>query len=85
MTKQTEPYVPVDCGLHSEYELAIMQRQLLTLRWQDENGTLHDASLLPVDLLTRDSQEFLIAHDKNNIRYEIRLDRIIKTAHELKN
>ncbi len=79
MTKQTEPYTPIACGLHSEYELAIMHRRTMLLTWQDENSEMHTATLLPVDMITRDKQEFLIVRDNNAMTFEIRLDKIIKT------
>jgi Rho-binding antiterminator len=79
MTKKTEPYIPITCDLHSEYELAIMHRRSMLLTWQDENSEVHTAALLAVDMRTRDKQEFLIARDNKNVTHEIRLDKIIKT------
>ncbi|MDV3238858.1 MAG: transcriptional antiterminator, Rof [Gammaproteobacteria bacterium] len=72
-------YVPIDCGLHSEYELAIMRRQKLRIRWRDAQGMTHIETLLPRDLQTRSGEEFLIAETPENAMLEIRLDRIVET------
>jgi Rho-binding antiterminator len=85
MTKQTEPYTPIACDLHSEYELAIMHRRSMMLTWQDENNEIQTAALLPLDLITRDKQEFLLARDNNNVTCEIRLDKIIKSEPQPEN
>lgn len=74
---KSDIYKPIECGLHSEYELAIMHGRTLKLKWQDENGKYHYEHLIPVDIKTRNQQEFLIANDTNDVIYEIRLDRII--------
>ena len=71
-------YTPIDCGKHSEYELAIMQGRLLRLSWQDGEGQAHIAVLLPLDLLTRNHEEFLVGRDEQDNRVELRLDYIIK-------
>ena len=85
MTNKTDPYTPVDCGMHSEFELAIMQRKVLPLTWRDENHKTHSKALLPVDLRTREQQEFLVAQDTNHVIYEIRLDKIIQTDSDREN
>mgnify|MGYP002713350017 CR=1 FL=1 len=69
-------YTPIDCGRHSEFELAIMQRRHLHLCWLDEQGQSHEATLLPTDLCTRNHEEFLLARDADEQPLEIRLDRI---------
>lgn len=69
-------YSPIDCGLHSEYELAIMHRRRLKLRWRDDSGVTHTETLLPVDLQTRNGEEFLIAENRDGERVQLRLDRV---------
>ncbi len=69
-------YTPIDCGLHSEYELAIMHQRRLKLRWRDDSGVTHTETLLPVDLQTRNGEEFLVAEDRDGERVRLRLDRI---------
>ena len=75
MNKEDPPYLPVPCELHSQYELAIMQRQTLKLVWRDGQQT-HISTVAPLDLQTRQGQEFLIAKDQQGQRLQIRLDYI---------
>jgi len=72
-------YTPIDCGLYSEYELAILQHQHRRITWHDANGQSRIDALIPVDLLTRNHEEFLIAEDSTGQRVELRLDYIVKT------
>ncbi len=68
-------YQPIACALHSEYELAIMHRQKLKLKWHDDTGAIHSATVLPLDLQTKNHEEFLlVAYDGK--QESIRLDRI---------
>jgi len=74
----TTDYTPVDCGLHSEYELAIMHRKRLQITWRDSLGKVHIEIATPTDLRTRDGAEFLIVAQHNGESTEIRLDRIVQ-------
>ena len=69
-------YVPVDCGLHSRYELAIMQRQRLRLSWTTGSLPVIACSVIAVDIFTRAGQEFLRVRDGKDRDHTIRLDRI---------
>ena len=69
-------YKPIDCSLYSEYELAIMQGTRLQLSWRDAVGTSRIEVLVPVDLRTRQGEEFLVTIDHTGFEREIRLDRI---------
>ncbi|NNJ95385.1 MAG: transcriptional antiterminator, Rof [Halobacteria archaeon] len=69
-------YTPVDCGLHSAYELAIMQRRRLALSWHGEQAEYRD-TVTPVDLFTRDVGEYLRVRDSRDLGHSIRLDRIM--------
>lgn len=71
-------YQPIDCGLYSEYELAIMQRQRWRMHWRDESGNDHLETLSPTDLQTRQGKEFMYAVTDSGAERCIRLDRIIK-------
>ncbi len=71
-------YAPIDCGLYSEYELAIVHRQRLRVSWREPDGQLHMELLEPRDLQTRDRAEFMIALNRDAVRRELRLDRIVK-------
>jgi Rho-binding antiterminator len=70
-------YTPIDCGLYSEFELAIMHRSRLQVSWRDTQGSAHLEVLMPVDLSTRHGEEFLVAVDSLGAEQEIRLDRIL--------
>lgn len=59
-------YRPVSCALYSRYELAILQRTAMRLRWRDGAGITHLETLTPEDLQTRGGEEFLLAR---NARY----------------
>ncbi len=76
----TEPlnqdlYSPIACARYSEYELAIMHRQKLHLRWHDAN-VHYDQVVLPLDLKTINHEEFLICRGSRDETLSIRLDRI---------
>jgi len=71
-------YTPVDCGLHSEYELAIMHRDKLKLTWSDADGETCIDTITPTDLRTRNSEEFLVVSGADGMEFEIRLDRIMR-------
>ena len=70
-------YVPVDCGLYSEYELAIMHRDRLRLSWHDFAGNAHIGVVLPTDLRTRNGAEYMVVTEQDGSMLEIRLDRIL--------
>jgi transcriptional antiterminator Rof (Rho-off) len=69
-------YKPVDCALHSVYELAVMKKQMASLRWSDSNNTSHSEILLPLDVITENREEFLIVENSDHEQLKIRLDRI---------
>jgi transcriptional antiterminator Rof (Rho-off) len=69
-------YKPVACDVHSLYELAVMQRTTATVRWQD-GGTAREMRLLPVDVETKNREEFLVCEDSDKRQLRIRLDRIL--------
>lgn len=80
MSDDDDNYTPIDCGVYSEYELAIMHRRRLRLHWQDENGIDHVESVMPQDLLTRDKCEYLIAERQDGSTLQLRLDHILRAA-----
>ena len=69
-------YQPIACDLHSQYELAIMQRRRLWLSWQDAQQATHTDMVSPLDLYTRAGAEFLRVRDQEDRIQDIRLDRI---------
>lgn len=76
MVNDNDNYIPVECGLHSEFELAIMHHTKLKLSWQDDEGTEHTEIIEPLDLVTRKQQEFLVIKRTGPVTEEIRLDKI---------
>ena len=71
-------YSPIDCALHSEYELYILRGTHLRIRWVQPDGRRHVEVLKPRDLRTRNHEEYLVAEQHDGQQLEIRLDRIRK-------
>jgi len=71
-------YIPIDCGLYSEYELAIMHRDRLRLSWRDHTGIVHIGIVTPTDLRTRSGAEFMVVTGQDGTTFKIRLDRIMQ-------
>ena len=76
----TKPYQPIACSLHDEYEIAIMRKTQLKIKWRDDNGNQQTAMIMPKDILVKNKEEFLLAgtHDsaQENKALCIRLDKI---------
>jgi transcriptional antiterminator Rof (Rho-off) len=73
-----ESYQPITCGLHESYQYAVITHARLDLSWRDALGALHQARVLPVDVVTRDKGEYLIFRDRNGEELAVRLDRIVQ-------
>jgi len=71
-------YTPIDCALYSAYEVAILRRRCVRLSWRQADGQIRMERLKPVDLNTRNHEEFLIAETGDGSELELRLDQIIK-------
>lgn len=80
MSESNDTYTPIDCGVYSEYELAIMHRRPMRLHWQEDDGTESTKNVMPKDLRTEDKREYLIAESEDGSELKLRLDRIIKAA-----
>jgi Rho-binding antiterminator len=74
----TREYTPIPCALYSEYELAIMRRRTLKVRWKDRYGMDRVETLRPTDLRTRRHAEFMIARNQLGQQRVLRLDRIVE-------
>ncbi len=74
-TESTTDYRPIACDLHSQYELAIVQRRKLHLSWSENNVTYNQA-VFPTDLQTVNHEEFLVCRLDSGEPRRIRLDRI---------
>jgi Rho-binding antiterminator len=75
--QSTPGYRPIACARYSEYEVAILHRQRLRLRWLEDN-VIYEQPVLPLDLKTERHEEFLICRDAAGAVHTIRLDRIHK-------
>lgn len=78
MLVKNDDYIPIDCGLHSQYELAIMQQTKTVIRWIDDQQIQHDETIEPLDLITRNKKEYMTVKTGNNEIIDIRLDKIIQ-------
>lgn len=77
MIKDTDKYNPIECGLHSEYELAIMHQIKVMLSWREMDKPTQTEKVEPIDMIVRDKQEFIKVRNNNNEELEIRLDNIV--------
>ncbi len=68
-------YIPVPCAEYSVYELAIMHGEKLCLIWSEANVTYAQV-ITPLDLKTRNREEFLVCRNIIGETLIIRLDRI---------
>lgn len=76
---KTTEYKPISCAKYELYELAILQHRRLRLVWNADTGNIvFDHVITPLDLKTRNGEEFLIMRDADDpeITVELRLDRI---------
>ena len=77
--KTERPYQPVSCRLHSEYELAILQKRSLCLSWYKEGERMPDLLITPLDIVTRNGAEYLLVNSPApDATFSIRLDYIIE-------
>ena len=67
-------YKPVDCGFHSELEVAIMHGSTLKVRYHQPNQPAQELLIKPIDLQTRQHEEYLIFENQQGNRNELRLD-----------
>ncbi len=72
----TNLYKPIACSLHDEYEIAIMHKKHLNIKWSGDSDEQHTAKVLPKDILVKDKKEFLLANTQDNKELCIRLDKI---------
>jgi len=74
---QNDDYIPIDCGLHSEYELAIMHKKKGKLTWYNSSHLMESQTVEPIDIFTRDKKEYLKIRSSDDSVIDIRLDKII--------
>jgi Rho-binding antiterminator len=73
---ESSSYNPVDCGLHSRFELAVMRARPLILGWRQPDGAVRREPVLPLDLATREGAEYLLV-EAGGERLQLRLDWIV--------
>jgi len=77
----SEKYIPVSCALHSELELAIMHKSVLSLEWFALESDKHKADVVPLDMRVSNGEEYLVARpvdvNEGTGTVQIRLDRIL--------
>ena len=71
-----DPYTPIDCAIYDIYEIAIMQKKDLLLKWLSDDGLTCNAQVKPVKLQIKNKAEYLLL-DSDKIS-EIRLDKILQ-------
>jgi len=71
-------YTAIDCGLHSEFELAIMHEQWLSLSWKVPDEERQSMHVKPTDIYAKDKQEYLVMLDQQGETHTIRLDYITR-------
>ncbi|HIE54337.1 MAG TPA: transcriptional antiterminator, Rof [Chromatiaceae bacterium] len=72
-------YQPIDCGLHSQYELLAMRRARVILTFLDNAGMECSVRGQIVDLFTVKGGEYLRLVTEDGI-LEVRLDQVLKTG-----
>lgn len=70
-----KPYQPIACVNYELFEVAILRKRPLHLIWSEDN-VIYDQTITPVNLETRQGEEFLILRDAQGESHRVRLDRI---------
>jgi transcriptional antiterminator Rof (Rho-off) len=71
-------YKPISCALYAQFEHWIIRRRTLRVVWREPRSINRLEQLKPLDLQTRNHEEFLIARRDNGETVELRLDRIVR-------
>ncbi len=68
-----KPYQSIACSLHDEYEIAIMHKKHICIKWVDDIGEQHTEKILAKDILVKNREEFLVArtHDSAQRLYPV--------------
>ncbi|VAW53160.1 hypothetical protein MNBD_GAMMA05-1710 [hydrothermal vent metagenome] len=72
-----KPYQPILCALHDEFEIAIMHKKTLDIQYLDNSGSSFRDTVLPLDLLVKNKEEYLLVKVSGGEELNIRLDKII--------
>lgn len=68
-------YKPIACQTYDHYEMAIVQRKKLRLVWHEDN-VIYDRIVTPLNLETRQGEEFLVFATPEGETHRTRLDQI---------
>jgi transcriptional antiterminator Rof (Rho-off) len=66
----TDPYSPIDCGLHDELQLRVMKGRAVDVTWVDTTGALRHRTGRLLDVFSRAGAEFLRLEDESEIRLD---------------
>ena len=77
----SQRYVPITCAIHNEYEIAVMQKKHINIKWLDADGKQHVAKVIAEDIRVKNKEEFLIARTHDDKELVIRLDRVTLIDH----
>lgn len=69
-------YQPIACAQHERLEFAVLRRIPLWLRYLAEDGQEHEATVMPLDVQTRPSGEWLMMRHADGGTGELRLDQL---------
>jgi transcriptional antiterminator Rof (Rho-off) len=69
-------YQPIACGLHEQYQYAVIKKRQLELLFLDVSGEIIRVVGLPKDVFTRHKAEYLRIENNAGETLDIRLDRI---------
>ncbi len=72
----SEKYQPIACADHERLELTVMRKTFLEVRYETVDGVMLNCGT-PIDVQTRNSEEWFKFELENGNQIEIRLDRII--------
>lgn len=68
-------YKPIACWTYDQYEIAILKHRKLRLVWHEDN-VLYDRIVTPLNLETRQGEEFLVFATPEGDSRRVRLDHI---------
>lgn len=71
-------YQPIECGLHSTYELAALDGGEHLLTFVSSDHTEQTITITPLDIITQSGEEFLVYRNHQSEKKHIRLDHILK-------
>ncbi len=71
-----DAYQPIACAQHERLEFAVLRRIPLWLRYQAEAGQQLEELILPLDVQTRQTGEWLVLRYANGNTGELRLDQL---------